>query len=100
MHENRETSQTPGAAVATGRREKATSLQDSHARLGGVGQRCSTSERLEQRWETIGGERGGKTADQGEHQAVAHEPDTARGKRVPETEWCAESSQGKEEGEV
>jgi hypothetical protein len=25
MHENRETSETPGAAVATGRREKATS---------------------------------------------------------------------------
>ena len=55
--------------------------QDSHARLRGVGQRCSTSERLEQRWETIGGERGGKTADQGEHQAVAHAPDK-RGRSV------------------
>src|SRR5437867_4610845 len=53
--------------------------KDPHARLRGVGQRCSTGELLEQRWETIGGEQGGKTADQGEHQAATHALDAERG---------------------
>jgi hypothetical protein len=46
------------------------------------------------------GGRGGKGADQGEHRAIQHEPDTERGTSVPGIERCAASSQGKEAGTV
>jgi len=44
----------------------------------GVTQRHSTDESFEQRRNIVGGEWGGKAADQGEHLSILHVPDTAR----------------------
>ncbi len=63
------------------------------ARLGGVGQRRSTDETLEQGPQTVCGECGGKAAGQGEHPLASHAPDTARVfLRVPGATGCAESA--------
>ena len=71
-------------------------LCGGRARSGGVGLRCSTDEPAEQRGAILYGGWGGKGADQGEHRAIQHEPDTERGTSVPGIERCAASSQGKE----
>src|SRR3982075_1551064 len=47
-------------------------------RLRGVTQRHSTDESFEQRRNIVGGEGGGKAADQGEHFSILHVPDTER----------------------
>src|SRR5664279_759604 len=62
--------------------------------------RNSTNESVEQRWETISGERGGKAADQGEHSSAQHVLDTERDSRVPGVGGCAPSSEGKAGDEV
>jgi transposase len=45
--------------------------------------------------EIVGGECGGKAADQGEHSPIWHALDIARGMRVPRVGGCAERSKGK-----
>src|ERR1019366_4022279 len=47
-------------------------------RLRGVTQQHSTDESFEQRRNIVGGEGGGKAADQGEHSSIRHVPDTER----------------------
>src|SRR6516162_4373247 len=71
-----------------------------YARLRGVGQRHSTDESFEQRGNTLGGEWGGKAADQGEHPSASHAPDPERGTRVPGAGGCAESREGTPGDEV
>src|SRR5215471_15877627 len=70
------------------------------ARLGGVTQRHSTYEPFEQRHEIVGGEWGGKAADQGERRTIQHAPDTEREGRVPGIGRRAESSKGTQGDEV
>src|SRR5215469_265158 len=70
------------------------------ARLGGVTQRRSTYEPFEQRHETVGGEWGGKAADQGERRTIQHVPDSEREGRVPRIGRRAESSKGTQGDEV
>ena len=67
MHENRETSDTP--AVKPGPQVGGRRLRPygPHVRLRGVGPRHSTDESFEQGRSIVGGERGGKAVDQGEH---------------------------------
>ena len=69
-------------------------LYGPHARLGGVGQRHSTDETLEQGPQTVCGECGGKAAGQGEHPLASHVPDTERGflSRVPRATGCTENA--------
>src|ERR1700739_3721233 len=59
-----------------------------------------TDELLEQGRKIVGGEQGGKAADQGEHSPIQHEPDTERGTSVTRMCGCAKSSKGTEEDEV
>ena len=64
MHGNRETLEIPTSLVDAGRSGKACAVA-RHERLQGVGRSHSTKEAGEQSWETGGGVRGGKGADQG-----------------------------------
>src|SRR6185503_5490333 len=69
-------------------------------RTGEVGLRRSTCEPAEQRGATLGGGRGGKGPDRGEHRAVTHVPDPEREAHVTGAERCATSSIGKEAGTI
>ena len=90
LHENRETSEMSALRWTDGRRLRP---HGPCARLGGVGQRRSTDETLEQGPQTVCGECGGKAAGQGEHPLASHAPDTARGfLRVPGATGCAASA--------
>src|SRR5262249_31797412 len=82
MHENRETSEMPAAKLAIGRRAKAQATRP-HVRLRGVGPRHITEGSPEQGWVTVGGERGGKAADQGEHFPSGTFPTLSGALRVP-----------------
>ncbi len=81
------------AAQSGGRRQQPNG---PHERCRGVGPLCSTCEPAEQSRSIGGGGWGGKRADQGEHCAIPHALDTARGGRVPRVAGCAKSSTGKE----
>src|ERR1039458_10363002 len=74
--------------------------QCGHVRGGEVTLRHSTSEPAEQRSKCSGGGWGGKGADEGEHRAAKHAPDTERQAHVPGAERCAKSSKGKKAGTV
>ena len=71
-------------------------VASAHARL----LRPDTDESFEQRGNTLGGEWGGKAADQGEHPSASHAPDPERGTRVPGAGGCAESREGTPGDEV
>ncbi len=86
LHENWETSGTSQPVGTGGRRLRP---YDPPARFRGVGQRHSTHEPFEQGQKNVGGEGGGKAADQGEHPSAPHAPDTVREKRAPGVDGCA-----------
>jgi RNA-directed DNA polymerase len=100
MHENRETSETP--AVPTDGRSAGEGLgpHGPRARLRGVTQWRNTDEPFEQRHEIVGGEWGGKAADQGERWSIYHVSDTERERCVPRVGRRAESSKGPQGDEV
>src|SRR5262252_1585152 len=66
--------------------------QVQHERWWRVARSCSTCEVSEQRWKAIGGGRGGKTTDQGEHGANDRVPNSELGQRVERVAPCAGSS--------
>src|SRR5450755_308275 len=74
MHENRETSETPVAATEPQDGGRRLRPYGPRAHLRGVGQRHSTDESFEQRRKIVGGEWGGKAADQGELFSIWHVP--------------------------
>ena len=90
MHENRETSETPAANVSRrtageglGHTARVYVSEESHC--GIVPMNHSNKDGT-----LVGGEWGGKAADQGEHFSIRHVPDSARDCACPTVGECAD----------
>ena len=82
IHENRETSEMP----ETDQRGRPAGEGNSHTTRVHVfeaSDRGTAPMNHSNKSETASGERGGKTADRGEHSSIQHALDTERGLRVP-----------------
>src|SRR4030095_9486217 len=90
---------TPMAATPRGASGRRGAVADD-APTAEVGPRRSSAEAGEQARATGGGVGGAKAGGQGEHDRVAHAPDSEPGCRVPAARPCTASSKATQEGAV
>jgi hypothetical protein len=89
MHENRETSGTSRPNHGRDRPEKAVS-RTAGRHVPEESERVTVPvNRSNKEGAILGGDGGGKDADQGEHRSIQHEPDAERGTSVTGIARCA-----------